>query len=290
MNELIKKIREYLGLSQMELAEKMGVQFATINRWENGHSIPTRLAQEKLYLLCVEFNVPIYEMIINKINEEISSIKREDDRILLYHGSKSGLIGDIKPSSRTRCDFGKGFYMGTSIEQPLTLICDYEESKFYVLSSDLKGLEVYKSSPDLDWAMLIAYYRGRMDMIENTSFYNKYSLMLNGKDIVIGTVADDRMFYVLDNFFLGNVSDVALVESLTALNLNEQYVALTEKACKAIKIEKEIEISYLEKNALKKESEINRNKGISLANEICKNNRRKGIFFDEILKKAKMEK
>ena len=30
----------------------------------------------------------------------------------LYHGSKSGLGGNIAPTSRDACDFGRGFYMG----------------------------------------------------------------------------------------------------------------------------------------------------------------------------------
>jgi len=37
MRELIKQIRQYTGLSQTEMAKKVGVQFATINRWENGN-------------------------------------------------------------------------------------------------------------------------------------------------------------------------------------------------------------------------------------------------------------
>ena len=49
----------------------------------------------------------------------------EEGRVLLYYGSKSGLVGDIAPVSREKCDFGKDFYMGTNIEQPLTLICDF---------------------------------------------------------------------------------------------------------------------------------------------------------------------
>ena len=64
MKELIKKIREYTGLSQTEFSYRIGVSFATINRWENGHSFPTPLAQEKLYELCQDYNVPAYEMIV----------------------------------------------------------------------------------------------------------------------------------------------------------------------------------------------------------------------------------
>ena len=44
-------------------------------------------------------------------------------RMRLYHGSKSGIVGEIAPTSRDVCDFGKGFYMGTERTQPLTLIC-----------------------------------------------------------------------------------------------------------------------------------------------------------------------
>ena len=30
--------------------------------------------------------------------------------MILYHGSKSGIKGDIAPKSRDACDFGQGFY------------------------------------------------------------------------------------------------------------------------------------------------------------------------------------
>ena len=99
-------------------------------------------------------------------------------------------------------------------------------------------------------------------------------------------IANDRMFFVIDNFFLENITDIALVNSLSALQLGKQYVALTEKACKAIKVEKEIELSFFEKKVLRKVSEGNRQKGIELANEICKSHRREGKFFDEILDDA----
>jgi len=125
-----------------------------------------------------------------------------------------------------------------------------------------------------------------MEIIKDSKFHNKYKNMMIDKDIVIGSIANDRMFYVIDNFFLGNITDVALVNSLSALQLGKQYVALTDKACKTIKIEKEINISFFEKKVLRKESEKNRQKGIYLANDICKSHRREGKYFDEILEGA----
>ena len=285
MQKLIKSIRDYLGLSQADFAEKLGVNFATVNRWENGRAIPTKLAQAKLYDYCKEQGVPVYQFVLDKIANEATSVNLEDGRILLYHGSKSGIVGDIAPKSREMCDFGKGFYMGTEPGQPLTLICDFEKSKFYIVSIDTNALDTVEIKADLDWAMLVAFHRGRMDKIKGTSFYEKYSRIDAGKDLVIGSIANDRMFYVLDNFFMGNITDMALVNSLSALKLGKQYVATTEKACAAVRIEREIPLSMMERRFLQDESDRSRQKGIAIANDICKNYRREGNFFDEILEK-----
>ena len=285
MQKLIKSIRDYLGLSQADFAEKLGVNFATVNRWENGRAIPTKLAQAKLYDYCKEQGVPVYQFVLDKIANEATSVNLEDGRILLYHGSKSGIVGDIAPKSREMCDFGKGFYMGTEPGQPLTLICDFEKSKFYIVSIDINALDTVEIKADLDWAMLVAFHRGRMDKIKGTSFYEKYSRIDAGKDLVIGSIANDRMFYVLDNFFMGNITDMALVNSLSALKLGKQYVATTGKACAAVRIEREIPLSMMERRFLQDESDRSRQKGIAIANDICKNYRREGNFFDEILEK-----
>lgn len=289
MQNLIKKIRVNMKMSQGEFAEKLGIAFASVNRWENGRTVPNKLAQIKLYDLCKEYSVPVYDMILEKIDDESKNIKLEKERKLLYHGSKSGIKGKIEPKSRKMCDFGRGFYMGTDPSQALTLICDYEKSKFYIVSVDTQNLNELNVSEGIDWAMLVAYNRERMEKIKGTDFYNKYSKMMKSKDVVIGSIADDRMFYVIDNFFVGNITDKALINSLSALQLGKQYVAITQKGCDSVRIEKEVTISYLERLALKDISEANRAKGISFASDICKNYRREGLYFDEILENAKKE-
>lgn len=59
---------------------------------------------------------------------------------------------------------------------------------------------------------------------------------------------------------------------------------LTEKSCKQIKIIDEQGLTAYDRDKLKQESEANRQKGITMANEICRKYRREGRFFDEILK------
>ena len=43
--ELVKEVRRQLGLSQEELAHELGVSFATVNRWENGKTKPSKMAK-----------------------------------------------------------------------------------------------------------------------------------------------------------------------------------------------------------------------------------------------------
>lgn len=287
MQILIKQIRTYLNMSQTEFAEHLNVTFATVNRWENGRAVPNKLAQSKMYDLCREKSVPVYDMTLKKIREAAESVGLDAGRVLLYHGSKAGIEGAIEPKSRKQCDFGKGFYMGTDPGQALTLICDYEKSKFYIVSIGTKELACMEVPTDIDWAMIVAYHRGKMEKINETSFYNKYRDMTAGKDLIIGNIANDRMFFVIDNFFVGNVTDAALIHSLSALQLGKQYVAISQKGCDAVRIEAEVNLSYLERLFMKEVAEENRARGISLANDICRNYRREGLFFDEILDEAK---
>lgn len=86
--------------------------FGTVNRWKNGRVHPNRLAQSKLYELCKENSISVYQMILEKISREAFDIKLEENRLLLYQDSKSGIKGAIESKSRTQCDFCKGFYMG----------------------------------------------------------------------------------------------------------------------------------------------------------------------------------
>ena len=286
MKDLILEIRNRLHASQEDLARMIGISFASVNRWENGHSRPNKAAQLRLYDICKERDIDLEDIIRKKIEKAAANISGRSKGVVLYHGSKSGIKGPIAPISREHCDFGKGFYMGTEPYQPLTLISDFEQSKFYIISMDMTGLRVLKVKPDLEWAMLVAYNRGKMDGVRGTSLYEHYAAMSKGYDVIVGSIANDRMFYVLDNFFQGIITDKALVMSLSALQLGEQYVATTEKACKHVKIETEIELSHLERFFLRDLSESNRVKGINLAVEICRDYRREGRYFDEILKEA----
>ncbi len=51
---LVKEVRRQLALSQEDLARELGVSFATVNRWENGKSRPSKLAKAQFDNFCAK--------------------------------------------------------------------------------------------------------------------------------------------------------------------------------------------------------------------------------------------
>ena len=279
MKELIKAIRSAANMNQEQFASVLGTTPLSINRWENGKTMPNRMAQTQLYNFCKERELDVVEIIVSA-----KEYTDENHKLVLYHGSKKGIDGDIAPISRGECDFGKGFYMGTTTLQPLTLVCNEDKPKFYAVELDTTDLKVLTVDIGMDWAMLIAYYRKEMESAKGTPVYEKYAHMADGYDLIIGYIANDRMYTELSRFFNRTLTDVALINCLSALDLGKQYVAVSEKACKQIKVLKEYPLSQLELALLKDMSAERRKEGIALAEEIEVKYRREGKFFDEILK------
>ena len=279
MKDLIKAIRFAANMNQEQFASALGTTPLSINRWENGKTLPNRMAQTQLYNFCKEHAIDVAQLII-----DTKAYGDTDNKLVLYHGSKKGIVGDIAPISRNECDFGSGFYMGTNTLQPLTLVCNEDKPKFYTVELDITGLKVLTVEIGMDWAMLIAYYRKEMESAKDTPIYEKYAHMADGYDVIIGYIANDRMYTELSRFFNRTLTDVALINCLSALDLGKQYVAISEKACKQIKILKEEPLSGLELSLLKDMSAERRKEGIALAEEIEVKYRREGKFFDEILK------
>ncbi len=278
MKILIKRIRELVGMSQEQFAKELSTTVVSINRWENGKTVPNLMAQNQLFEFCKKHNIDISDAIIDKYKYY------NESKFILYHGSKNGIIGDIAPISRGDCDFGTGFYMGTEVLQPLTLICGEEKPVFYAVDFSLKDLNVLNIELGLEWAMVIAYHRGYMDIIKGTKMYEKYAHYLDGYDVVVGYIADDRLYTELNKFFNGNITDEVLMRCLSALDLGKQYVALTEKACKNVTVLKDDKLSNLELSVLMEKSIIRRLEGNSLSKGIEIKYRRIGKYFDEILR------
>ena len=50
--QIVKTVRDILGISQEQLARELSVSFSTVNRWENEKSRPSQMAKELFRRFC----------------------------------------------------------------------------------------------------------------------------------------------------------------------------------------------------------------------------------------------
>lgn len=54
---VLLRVRKQLNMTQEQLAHELSVSFSTVNRWEKGHTVPSRLARERITAFCIENNI-----------------------------------------------------------------------------------------------------------------------------------------------------------------------------------------------------------------------------------------
>jgi len=56
---VISALRQRLSMTQEEFAHAIGVTVSTVNRWENGHIEPSRLARKAMQGLAAQAAIPM---------------------------------------------------------------------------------------------------------------------------------------------------------------------------------------------------------------------------------------
>lgn len=65
-SSVVKKVRLELKLSQQQLAQALNVSYTTINRWENGHVLPSNLAQKSFFDFCENNFINVSQLLNNE--------------------------------------------------------------------------------------------------------------------------------------------------------------------------------------------------------------------------------
>lgn len=222
-------------------------------------------------------------------NESINLM--EVVELLLYHGSKNGIKGEVKPLSRLSCDFGCGFYMGDKPEQPKGLIASYENNRFYEIEYNTEGLKIKSFEDDymgqIDWALFITYNRQPEKLERYKKLCKRYREYNELYDMIVGIIADDKMTQVMQLFFNGQMCDKAFIEAMQHVKLGNQYVLKTDEACKKerFNILKEYKLTDLDKKLIIAKNKNKSNELSNMINQIQTRYRRAQDvkFFDEII-------
>lgn len=155
--------------------------------------------------------------------------------MILFHTSYLIIEQPDLEHSRDYLDFGKGFYL-TSLHQQAVLYADrflLRGRKAFLCQYNLS--ESYK---DLSVKFFEAYNDEWLDFVfqcrkgEDNSTY----------DIVIGGIADDKIFRTIDLYFTGDISRDEALKRLKYEKPNNQYCLRTPKAIELLTFEEANEI------------------------------------------------
>ena len=118
----LKAIREILGITQTELAKRIGVQQVTLSRNELGKTTASERLLEQVYSFAFDNGIKL-----GRLKEMMWLENLKSGHKLLFHGAKSEIQGKISiKRSRTNNDFGQGFYTGERYDLQWALCQDQE--------------------------------------------------------------------------------------------------------------------------------------------------------------------
>lgn len=206
--------------------------------------------------------------------------------IILYHGSRSGIKGDIKPISREECDFGKGFYMGTISEQAKGLVAYKQNPVFYEMKfrlSEIPEERILNLNNNMDWLYTILANRQFCEEFNELEIAKDFIESTKKYDVVIGSIADGGILAAINEFADYCMTDNGLIACLQAVDYGKQYVAKTEFACSKIEILSEHTITEDEKKAIQQYEREKKRERKGLVRKIEDKYINNGLYLDEII-------
>lgn len=217
----------------------------------------------------------------------VEKVTIPSDRKILYHGSRSGIVGEPRcDMSRTTCDFGVGFYTGTSSHQAQGVLRSSKSGVFCTLYCDISDLSVYEFKDANTWALYVGINRGYINISQIPKFKPIFEDIAS-HDVIVGAIADDKMQDIFPEFMGGTITDKVLTECLKSVKSGNQWVFKTAKACSQIEIVTFNNVTDAQLQTIR-QTQRNLMSDIDMkVSNIKKLYRRTGRFVDEIMEDYK---
>ena len=229
------------------------------------------------------------------IQGEIMKNLKLNDNTKLFHGSKGGIIGELsvvspnKSRDKNPSDFGDGFYLGTNINQAKGVCIEHPEPVLYemrVKFSEIPEDKILVLNNE-QWLYTVLACRKKSQVFSSLELAEEIINLINGYDIVIGTIADDRMNDAINEFNDGGLSDKGLENCLNYIDYGMQVVIKTKRINDIVQIVNEKRIFGAEADEVREHMYQDRKKSRNIVKEMKSKYRREGLYIDEIEEMAK---
>jgi hypothetical protein len=254
----------------------------------NADEIKQAFHQQRLINAVVVNN----KYIMTKVGYD-SITEKIENYIILYHASTEEVSKPewdhvLKQSDETETssDFGVGFYLSTDTEQPIKLVCGKGKVVLNRYKVDLTGLSIMNFDLSDDWLLTVAFHRRDFKRKKEIhAIRDQYRDALKKYDVVIGPIADDRMFTTMQLFISSALTNEVAKKCMDIMGYSKQYTFKSKKACNRLnfigsKTLTESEIKVYQYKVLDDQEEMQ-----SKIEQIRIENHAKGELFAEMLKK-----
>jgi hypothetical protein len=162
-----------------------------------------------------------------------------EKKVRVYHASTVKVENPVwnyaAGTDSERNDFGLGFYVSTDIDQPLLLLCERDKIVLNQYELNLTDLKIKQFGNDDEWLLTVIFNRRNFNRKKKThEIRDRYRKAITQYDVVIGAIANDRMFSTINAFIENNITDKVAIECLKMMQYQPQIVLKSEKACSNI--------------------------------------------------------
>lgn len=243
----IANIAHLLSVNESQLAESLSTSLDSFEAAKTRNDDENQYFMEKLfgfaYSRGLQLNASYEDLLKDK-----AKVKKEK---VLFHGAKSPLSGPLNLShTRTDNDLGRAFYLGESYEQAAMYIAPSKCPYVYAFSFKDNGLKIKHYDLSEKWMIIVAYSRGLLNNYLNKETVQSALKEIEGVDLIISPIADNRMYTLISRFSAGELTDMQTLASLAATNLGEQYAFKTKKALSHLEFLQEMYVPQNEKREL----------------------------------------
>lgn len=277
----IEFIKEVLQINDSVFSEKTCIPRSSLNNWHEFRNRISAQSLEKLYSFAYKSGIRL-----NELKQQLFIDVKAKDEVILFHGAKTDIKGELSLDyAREKNDFGKGIYMGESLQQSASYVSGYRNSSVYIFKYHLNdALRTIEYEVDQEWMLAIAYYRGRLDKYCDNIKINTIAHRISEADIVIAPIADNNMYQLIDDFVLGNITDKQCLASLSATDLGKQYVFLNDRALQNVEMIHHCYLCKEEKEYYQKEKAERNGVGLQKVKYASRAYAGKGKYIEELFK------
>lgn len=146
--------------------------------------------------------------------------------MIVYHGSTEIVkTPDVLHSLRS-LDFGKGFYVTTNREQAER----WARRKIDLLHKDVSYVNVYEMSEDIAQFKVKTFAEDLLEWIDFVCDCRDGKTKYTSYDIIMGKVADDKVFRVVDLYHSGIWNKERAIREIKVYPEYDQIAFITQEA------------------------------------------------------------